>query len=450
MRALALIDGEHYPPVIRAALEELRETKGFDFVAAVFLGGTEKLESKDVLTTLGLPIVHEPILLRGVERGLQEFNPEVVVDLSDEPITGYVERFNYACAALAAGAAYHGADFEFHPPHYEVVTDKPTMAVYGTGKRIGKTAISTFMARFLRERGFDPVVVAMGRGGPEQPEIIDGSTQLLDAQALLEFSRAGRHASSDHFENALLSRVKAVGARRCGGGLAGAPFVSTVVKAGRMADRLDARSLLFDGSGATIPPIQVDRRILVMGAHQAIDTLRGYFGPYRIRLADVVMITMCESPMADPARIAEIEELVRNINPKARVITTVFRPQPCTELPLRGKRVFVALTAPEIMGDRLVQHLEKQFGVTVVDRSHALSNRTQLREDLARGLQKNPDMVLTELKAASIDVVAEIADQAGIAVGFLDNVPQCCDATQNIETWLEEALELSPLRSRVG
>jgi NhaP-type Na+/H+ or K+/H+ antiporter len=38
----------------------------------------------------------------------------------------------------------------------------------------------------------------------------------------------------------------------------------------------------------------------------------------------------------------------------------------------------------------------------------------------------------------------------GIAVGFLDNVPECCDSTQNIETWLEEALQLSPLRNRVG
>ena len=450
MRALALIDGEHYPPVIRAALEHLHEQDGLEFVAAVFLGGTEKLASRDVLETLGLPIVHEPILLRGVERGLREHHPEIVIDLSDEPITGYIERFNYACAALAAGAAYRGADFEFRPPHYERVTSKPSLAVFGTGKRIGKTAISTFLARFLRDHGLDPAVVAMGRGGPENPEVIDGTTQLLNAATLLEFSRAGRHASSDHFENALLSRVKAVGARRCGGGLAGAPYVSTVVRAGKIADRLDARCLLFDGSGAAIPPIQVDRRILVMGAHQPLDTLRAYFGPYRIRIADVVMITMCESPMADPARVAEIREIVRNINPHAKVVTTVFRPRPCTDVPLRGKRVYLALTAPESMGQRLSQHLEERYGVQVLGCSHALSNRTQLREDLAQGLLRKPDLVLTELKAASIDVVAELADQAGITVGFVDNVPECTEPGQEIGNWLSEALELEPLRSRVG
>jgi cyclic 2,3-diphosphoglycerate synthetase len=267
---------------------------------------------------------------------------------------------------------------------------------------------------------------------------------------LLEFSRAGRHASSDHFENALLSRVKAVGARRCGGGLAGAPYVSTVVQAGRIADRLDARSLLFDGSGAAIPPIAVDRRILVMGAHQPLDTLRGYFGPYRIRMADIVLVTMCESPMADEQRVRQIVELIGHINPAARVMTTVFRPRPATDVALRGKRVFIALTAPESMGDRLARHLEDTYGVQVIGRSHALSNRTRLREDLSCGLAEKPDLVLTELKAASIDVVAEVADQAGIAVGFLDNVPECTGSTDRIDDWLETALELEPLRSRVG
>jgi hypothetical protein len=40
-RALALVDGEHYPPVVRAALEHLGGRHRF--VAALFLGGTEKL-----------------------------------------------------------------------------------------------------------------------------------------------------------------------------------------------------------------------------------------------------------------------------------------------------------------------------------------------------------------------------------------------------------------------
>jgi cyclic 2,3-diphosphoglycerate synthetase len=450
MRALALIDGEHYPPVILHALAVLAREEGLEFVAAVFLGGTEKLKSQDALAGLGVPVVHEPVLLRGLERGLAEYRPQVVIDLSDEPITGYAERFAYAAAALAAGAAYRGADFEFRPPRYERVTTRPALAVFGTGKRIGKTAISGYLARWLREQGLPPVVVAMGRGGPAEPEIVDGRTGALDAEALLGFSRAGRHASSDHFENALLSRVTAVGSRRCGGGLAGAPYVSNVVEAGRVADRLAPPAILFDGSGAAIPPVAVDRRILVMGAHQRLETLRGYFGPYRIRIADVVLVTMCEEPLADAAKLAEIRAAVAAINPRAHLVETIFRPRPCSPGSLAGRRVYLALTAPENMGVALAAHLERTCGVEVIGATHALADRRRLREDLSRGLAARPDVVLTEIKAASIDVVAETASAAGIPIDFLDNVPVARDPQVRLEEWLAEALDLEPLRQRVG
>ena len=39
MRALALVDGEHYPPVVRDAIAELP----YEVVGAVLVGGTEKL-----------------------------------------------------------------------------------------------------------------------------------------------------------------------------------------------------------------------------------------------------------------------------------------------------------------------------------------------------------------------------------------------------------------------
>lgn len=450
MRALALVDGEHYPPVIRHALDTLRREEGLEFVAAVFLGGTEKMKSADALDQIGIPVVHEPVLLRGVERGLAEYRPQVVIDLSDEPITGYAERFAYAAAALAHGAAYRGADFEFRPPRFERVTARPSLAVFGTGKRIGKTAVSGYLARWLRDQGLPPVVVAMGRGGPETPEIVDGAAQPLDVDSLLRASRAGQHASSDHFENALLSQVTAVGSRRCGGGLAGAPYVSNVVEAGRVADRLAPRALLFDGSGAAIPPVVVDRRVLIMGAHQKLETLRGYFGPYRIRIADVVLLTMCEEPMADATRVAEIRAAVAAINPRARCIETVFRPRPAYAGTLAGRRVFLALTAPESMGPTLVSHLESTYKMHVVGTSHALADRKRLREDLGRGLAAKPDVVLTEIKAASIDVVAEAATAAAVAVGFLDNIPVARDPAVDLSAWLAAALDLEPLRVRAA
>ena len=50
MRAVAIVDGEHYAPVVRDALRELP----YDVVAAVLVGGTEKLRGGD---DYGVPLV---------------------------------------------------------------------------------------------------------------------------------------------------------------------------------------------------------------------------------------------------------------------------------------------------------------------------------------------------------------------------------------------------------
>ena len=87
--------------------------------------------------------------------------------------------------------------------------------------------------------------------------------------ALVALSRAGRHAASDHLETAAVAGVETVGCRRCGGGLAGAVFVSNVLEGARVAAELTLDLVIFDGSGAALPPIAADRTIVVVGGHQS-------------------------------------------------------------------------------------------------------------------------------------------------------------------------------------
>ena len=163
MNAIALIDGEHHGDVVRDALAELP----YDFVGAILVGGTEKLRGGE---DYGVPLVES----------LDEARAEVVVDLSDEP-------------ALAQGLEYVGADFRFRPPKYLAAPTVPSLAVIGTGKRIGKTAVTGHVARLLAQRG-DVVVVSMGRGGPPQPELVQVAPTL---DQLLDISRAGVDAASE-------------------------------------------------------------------------------------------------------------------------------------------------------------------------------------------------------------------------------------------------------------
>jgi cyclic 2,3-diphosphoglycerate synthetase len=255
--------------------------------------------------------------------------------------------------------------------------------VVGTGKRVGKTAVTGHLARLLT-RDRDVVVVAMGRGGPPEPEVIAAAPTVDE---LLALSRSGRHAASDHLETAALAGVPTVGCRRCGGGLAGATFTSTVLEGARAAAALDPDVVVFDGSGAAIPPVAADARILV--AHD----LDGGLNPYRALISDLVLTMSGEVAIA-------AERLGR------RALRFDLRLRPVEHLDGRAAAVFTTGPAP-------VDHLEN-----VVFASQSLADREQLARDLVRA---EAEVYVVELKAAAIDVVADHAEAAGVEVVLAAN-----------------------------
>jgi cyclic 2,3-diphosphoglycerate synthetase len=352
----------------------------------------------------------------------------VVVDLSDEPVVGYRERMRVASLALSAGARYLGSDFELRPPEFRTVSTKPALAVIGTGKRVGKTAVSGYLARRLAREGFEPGVVSMGRGGPPRPEVIEGHKMEVGSAYLLEALERGAHAASDYYETAALSRVTTVGCRRCGGGLAGQPFVSNVVEGAQVANGLDTGVTIFDGSGAAMPPVDVERRVLVAGAHQDPEYITGYLGAYRLMISDLLILTMSEEPMADEEKIQGIVDGVGEVKPHLTVIPTVFRPRPVGEI--EGLRVAYVSTAPPAVLDKLARHLEERYGCEVVAASGSLSDRERLNKDLDD--IAGAEAYLTEIKATAVDVVTRRGSEEGKAVFYCDNDP--------VGEGLEEAL----------
>jgi len=417
VRALFLIDGEHYPPVVRDAIRTLQDSMGARGVAAVMLGGTEKLKEG---AGYGLPVVTGRNAVSALNEALSGHEADVVVDLSDEPVIGYRERMRLASMALARGARYVGSDFELRPPEYHEVSTKPSLAVIGTGKRVGKTAITGYLARLLARNGFSPGVVSMGRGGPPEPEVLDGSILRVGSAELLDALAKGAHAASDYYETAALSRVATVGCRRCGGGLAGEPFVSNVLEGARLANDLETRVTVFDGSGAAVPPVAVGRRVLVSGAHGDPEYLTGYLGTYRLLVSDLLLLTMAEEPMASAEKVGRVVGAVREVRPDLRVIPLVFRPRPVGDV--RGLKVAYVSTAPREALGGLARHLEDRYGCRVVAVSGSLSDRGRLREDLDR--MGGVEAYLTEIKAAAVDVVTRRGAAEGRPVFYCDNDPE--------------------------
>jgi cyclic 2,3-diphosphoglycerate synthetase len=416
VRALFLIDGEHYPPVVVDAMQSVHQSLRAEGVAAAFLGGTEKIRNG---FDYGVPLVEDTDPISAVEKALADYEVDVVVDLSDEPVIGYRERMKIASLALYAGARYLGSDFELKPPDLRPVSTKPSLAVIGTGKRVGKTAISGYLARLLAREGFEPGVVSMGRGGPPRPEVIEGHKMEVGSEYLLEALGRGAHAASDYYETAALSRVITVGCRRCGGGLAGEPFVSNVLEGAEIANRLDTRVTVFDGSGAAMPPVRVERRVLVAGANQDPEYIVGYLGTYRLLLSDLLLLTMSEEPMAGPEKVEGLIRAVRKVRPDLTVIPIVFRPRPVGKVD--GMRVGYVSTAPPAILDTLSKYLEEHYRCEVVATSGNLSDRKRLVADLEE--MSGVEAYLTEIKAAAVDVVTRRGSEEGKPVVYCDNDP---------------------------
>lgn len=432
MRILVLIDGEHYPSVVRAAIDRLpSRLPGTEVVAAALLGGSEKLAgagaTEELEAVLGVPVVTAASGSGGdpdgaLAAGLAAGPTDLVYDLSDEPVLDARTRMRLVARALAAGVPYQGADFRFDPPPRPRVATKPSLAVIGTGKRTGKTAVTGQLARLLRERGTPPAIVAMGRGGPPEPELVDPDSFDLTPEGLVSLADSGRHAASDHLEDAVMSGAAAIGTRRCGGGMAGAPADDTFAEGVRMANDRSEALLLLEGSGQAIPPVHADATVLVIPGSADPELVAGYLGAYRLLLSDLIVITMAVTSLAASVPRASFERDIRRLLQGAAarphpIVRVTLRPTPLA--PISGRRVFYATTAHPSARAHLAAHLEHEHGAKVTGISHHLANRPLLLADLEAAT--DPQVLVVELKAAGVDLAARFALKRGIEVVFCDN-----------------------------
>jgi cyclic 2,3-diphosphoglycerate synthetase len=442
-RALALVDGEHYPAVTRWALATAR-AEGYEVVAALLVGGTEKLDATGHLDLGEVPVEQggsdaAAMLRQAIER----HRPDVVLDLSDEPILDDATRMLLASVTLAAGVRYVTPDASLDPPIDAAPLEVPTLAVIGSGKRTGKTAVAGEAARTAERAGLDPVVVAMGRGGPPGPQVIEAGTLTLER--LVELARSGEHAASDYLEDALTTGVTTIGARRAGGGLGGRPYVTNIREAAVLAEASRPGLVILEGSGAAIPPVPWDAGVLVTRPASAGRDPAGSVLPVRVLLSDLVVFTIETGPQVGPQDLSDLESHVRRLRPGARTVVVEFRPEPLGEV--EGKKVLFATTAPETAGPALISSLQERHRCTVVAATHRLGDRAALAEDL----QAAPpyEVLLTELKAAAVDVAADQAMARGADVVFCDNRAETLGGDGELPELLEEVARLAVERRSV-
>ena len=218
------------------------------------------------------------------------------------------------------------------------------VAVIGTGKRTGKTALGTHLAALLRDRG-------AGAGGR-----LDGARRAAragrragrasgpDVERLLEIARAGGHAASDYLEDAVLAGVTTVGCRRCGEGPAGETFESNVLeglraRAARAARRRGARG---QRRGAAAGARARDRLRDARGAGAGAQAL-SHLGPLRLLRADLLVV-LGAAELVPPARDAARGRASRAGSRRSGSCAARCGPSPRTPLP-QAARVACFVTA---------------------------------------------------------------------------------------------------------
>ena len=191
MRTLALVDGEHYPPVTRAALEVAGE-RGHEIVAALLVGGTEKLATGDDPPDLGVPVIvvaEEPMArLAGRDRrALAGGRPRPLRRAG----AGLSRADGDRRGRAGGGVPYVGPDFRLDPPERGPAArrcrrSRSSAPASGPARPRSPARWRRLAAR----RGLEPVIVAMGRGGPPEPTLAMAGT--VDLDHLVRAGRRGR------------------------------------------------------------------------------------------------------------------------------------------------------------------------------------------------------------------------------------------------------------------
>ncbi len=168
-----------------------------------------------------------------------------------------------------------------------------------------------------------------------------------------------------------------------------------------------------------MPPVAVEGRVLVAGAHQDPEYVVGFLGTYRLLVSDLLLLTMSEEPMAGEEKVRSLTEAVSEVKPGLRTMPTVFRPRPVGDV--ANLKVAYVSTAPEAVLDKLCRYLEERYGCEVVAASGSLSDRKALARDLDE--MRRVEAYLTEIKAAAVDVVTRRGAAEEKPVFYCDNDP---------------------------
>jgi len=266
----------------------------------------------------GIPIVPEAELADLVRR---EQVDQVVLSYSDLP---HVEVMHKGSIALAAGADYLLPG----PRATELPSSKPVLSVCAVRTGAGKSPLTRFASRYLRDKGRRVVIVRhpMPYG--------DLAAQAVQRFATVEdLDRANctieeREEYEPHLANGIVV-------------FAGVDYERIL-----RAAEAEADIVLWDGGNNDLPFFVSDLRLVVADPHRAGHELSYHPGEANFRQADVIVISKCDS--APPEGIRTVEANAAAVNPRAELLHAGLTISTKDPESIRGKRVLVVEDGPTL------------------------------------------------------------------------------------------------------
>lgn len=237
----------------------------------------------------GIPILPEEELTNIIEENDVD---EVVFAYSDVPYPYVMERSAIVNAA--------GADFKLMgPKHAMLKSNKPVIAICASRTGCGKSQVSRKTFEILSKKHR---VVSIRHPMPY------GDLAKQECQRFASYEDLDRH------ECTIEEREEYEPYIDMGGVVyAGVDYEKILREAEKEAD-----IIIWDGGNNDFSFYKADLYITIVDPHRAGNEISYYPGEVNVRMADVIIVNKVDT--ADGESIRKVEENVRRINPKARIL----------------------------------------------------------------------------------------------------------------------------------
>ncbi len=469
-KALFLIDGVHKPDNTLYSLKELCRQRDVEVEALMWIGGTEKIVSRESFSgkfekDLGRKVIFPSSEDKdGAEDALRSLLREkkdikAVIQLSGAPQIFRERTLEFARISVSLGASYIAGGTVFSEQRISLEHNKPSIGLYATNKRVGKTAFGSYVAGLIcgikgLETPWKPVLITHSRGGPPDPPLIEiyreGSSKKTEELTLNELLSSrfkprylsrlldfNLHGASDVFEDALIISsyldliqeegkevpyISLIGCRRAGAGYFNEFAVSNVKLGVKKANSIPANLVIHEGSGAEHPPVAVQGVVFLVPSDINPTELKNFPG---LEKSILFIIANCQNESSTPEKVREIKKAIREKNLNSPVLLTRFEPEAIQkENNLKGKKVFLLTTAPGYILERLSSQIQKKYGARVTGAANSLDRDEDMKKDIDRAVKDDrPDKLLIEIKARGVEGAGYAWKKYGIDCCYINNVP---------------------------